>query len=70
MTKQSPILHKPLSVNVADARDEGGCSYLGRSHKHRWLLPGVDEKVCCEKSAEAIVPCKGEGLNEREVFGK
>ena len=31
ITKQSPILHETLGVNVVDIWDEGCCSHLGRS---------------------------------------
>ncbi|MFY9216970.1 MAG: hypothetical protein WAO46_01270, partial [Tepidanaerobacteraceae bacterium] len=31
ITKQSPTLHKPHTVNLADIRDEGYRSYPGRS---------------------------------------
>ncbi len=33
-TKQSPTLPESLGVNIADMREEGCCSYLGRSDRY------------------------------------
>lgn len=53
-------LYGDRGVNDAGTWNESDTSYRGRSHRHRlkrsmklWL-----KKICCEKSAEPIVPEK------------
>ncbi len=54
ITKRSPTLPEPHTVNAAGIRDEGCRPYPGRSDRY-----ACDVQLNCQKSAEAIVPVMG-----------
>ena len=57
--KQSEVLklHGDRGVNDAGTRDEGYSSYHGRSRRRdETKYESRLKKICCEKSAEIIVP--------------
>jgi hypothetical protein len=66
--KQNEVLklHGNRGVNDAGRWNEGYLSYHGRSHRHvETLYEAWLKKICCEKSAEAIVTV--ETSHHREV---
>ena len=61
-----PKLHGNRSVNDAGTWDEGYLSYHGRSHRRaETKYEARLKKICCEKSAEAILA--EETSHQREV---
>ena len=69
VTKRSPMLPEPHTVNEAVTRNEGYRSYPGRSCRREvGKNPNAAVTTNCKKSAEAIVPefFRGEGPNNRK----